>query len=182
MKSVGIAIGIGMLVGFLMNFMWIMVAIGDLPIQKIDQALRQSLPATVPMTKMMSSGVFVVAATIFSMIAIATSYIANGTGLMGFVKDLVNNTFKKKSRVLIFVITFLPPLLIALIDPDIFLKAIDVVGGIGIVILFGILPAIITLKKPGSIKFKVFSVVCMLVFVLTLVFVIIKLTGIMKVN
>jgi tyrosine-specific transport protein len=46
----------------------------------------------------------------------------------------------------VLALTFAPPLLIALVYPDIFLVALDVVGGVGIVVLFGILPTLIVLR------------------------------------
>jgi len=39
---------------------------------------------------------------------------------------------------------------IALVYPDIFLKAIDIAGGFGIVMLFGILPSIIAIRKAST--------------------------------
>ena len=47
-----------------------------------------------------------------------------------------------KSRAAVVAGTFLPPLLVAVVYPNIFLKALDVVGGVGIVVLFGLLPAL----------------------------------------
>jgi tyrosine-specific transport protein len=43
-------------------------------------------------------------------------------------------------------LAFLPPLGIAFIEPAIFLKAVNLVGGVGIDIIFGILPAVLVLK------------------------------------
>ena len=68
---------------------------------------------------------------------------ANGLGLLSFIRDLTLNTFRLNSRPLVIALTFVPPLLIGLIYPDIFLKALDIVGGVGIVVLFGILPTLI---------------------------------------
>jgi len=74
-------------------------------------------------------------------------------GLLGFMHDLTDNHFKVSSRLLTVLLSFGPPLAISLVYPDIFLKALDVVGGVGIVVLFGILPCIIGIKKAsGSMK------------------------------
>lgn len=61
-------------------------------------------------------------------------------------------------------LTFIPPLAVACIYPDIFLKAIDLVGGVGIVVLFGILPAIICLKKAKTRRIRILAGLMMVLF------------------
>lgn len=68
-------------------------------------------------------------------------------GLIGFMDDLTNQHLGKVNPILSRVLAFVPPLLIALAYPDVFLKAIDFAGGFGIVTLFGILPCIIAMRK-----------------------------------
>jgi len=53
-------------------------------------------------------------------------------------------------KLLVVIITFLPPVIISVFFPNIFLKAIGIVGGIGIAILFGILPSIVFFIKTKS--------------------------------
>ncbi|MFA5180822.1 MAG: aromatic amino acid transport family protein [Syntrophales bacterium] len=59
---------------------------------------------------------------------------------------------------------FLPPLAISILYPDLFLKAIDIAGGFGIVTLFGILPSIIALKKARNGRERVLGVMMLLLF------------------
>jgi tyrosine-specific transport protein len=76
-----------------------------------------------------------------------------------------------KNRALTIGIVFAPPLAIALAYPDIFLNALDFVGGIGVVILFGIFPCIIALKRKGPLfKRLVFAVPVLILFVSILFF------------
>jgi len=138
----------GMLLAFIMNGLWVLVGIGVVPLSgenSILDAWETNTPATVPMGAIIQSGAFTLFASFFSLVAICTSFLANGLGLQGFLRDLLANTFKLDSRPLVIALTFAPPLLIGLIYPDIFLKALDVVGGVGIVVLFGILPCLIVL-------------------------------------
>lgn len=60
--------------------------------------------------------------------------------------------------ILVIMLSFLPPLLIGLIYPDIFLKVLDIVGGVGIVVLFGILPGLIAFRKARSTFYRVSSI------------------------
>jgi tyrosine-specific transport protein len=60
-------------------------------------------------------------------------------------------------------LTFIPPLAIAFSFPHIFLTAIGIVGGIGIITLFGVLPSIIDYqhgaKKTAILFLLLFTIV-----------------------
>lgn len=141
----------GMVLGFLMNAAWIMAGLGVLPLDNspdgIVAAFHENLPATVPMARMLGSRWFTSLGMVFALLAIVTSYLANGLGLLGFVRDMLENHCRVRSRPANIAVTFGPPLVIAMIYPNIFLKALNIVGGVGIVVLFGILPAVIFIKK-----------------------------------
>ncbi len=142
------AVFLGMTLAFAMNTLWILVGIGVIPLTGENSLLSSweaSIPATVPMAVHLNSHLFTLCAAAFALVAICTSFLANGLGLQNFIRDLLGNTFGIQSRLLVITLTFVPPLLIALVYPDIFLKALDIVGGVGIVILFGILPTLIVL-------------------------------------
>ncbi|MFC1461323.1 aromatic amino acid transport family protein [Verrucomicrobiota bacterium] len=149
---------IGMLLGFAMNALWIQASVGALPLKGGDvslfSAFEKSLPATVPLSEVIGSHIFTIAALLFSLLAITTSYLALGVGFMGFIQDLMVNHVKKSHRALNIAICFAPPLLISLVYPGIFLKAMNIVGGVGIVVLFGILPSIIYLMRVRSFPDK----------------------------
>ncbi|MCG6892142.1 MAG: hypothetical protein LJE65_00915 [Desulfobacteraceae bacterium] len=138
---------LGMAIGFSMNLIWVGVGIGVLPLtlgsNSILQGFQQGLPATVPLGRILANPWFSSVAMAFSLTAICTSYAANGIGLMDFNRDLLGGGGRAK----IFVATFLPPLAIALLFPAVFLKAIGIVGGVGIALLFGVLPAVIFFLK-----------------------------------
>ncbi len=148
----------GMITAAIMNIAWTFCGIGCLERggdNGLVTAYINNLPATVPMSNVLNSNLFTLLAVIFSMVAITTSFLANGLGLMNFVKDILHNVFKIDKLYLIRLVTFVPPVVIALIYPDIFIKALNVAGGIGIVTLFGVLPCLISvLKKENSLKFK----------------------------
>jgi len=136
----------GMLLAFVMNGLWVFIGIGVIPLtgeNSILDAFHTNMPATLPMSVQIKSGLFTLCASIFALVAICTSFLANALGLQSFIRDLLANSFRIKNRQLVIALTFVPPLLTALIYPDIFLKALDIVGGVGIVVLFGILPTLI---------------------------------------
>jgi tyrosine-specific transport protein len=188
MRKIFMAILAGMVIGYIMNAVWIQVGIGAVPLEggknSIVYAYEHNLPVTVPMSKIIHSATFKTCAMLFALMAIITSYITNGIGLMGFNRDLVGNIFKVKSgKLAVILLTFIPPLIIAFFFPNIFLKAIDLVGGIGIVVLFGILPSIIMLlKKNVSQGFKILSFVMLLLFTAVFLWQIAEETGLVDIQ
>ncbi|MCK5844311.1 MAG: hypothetical protein KAG97_06360 [Victivallales bacterium] len=173
LKSISKAMIIGMTLGFLMNLLWVAVGIGVLPLtfgqHSIVHALEHGLPATVPISKILNTPLFSVLATTFAIVAICTSYIANGMGLMDFNKDLFSSDkTSSPKKALVATATFIPPLVIALFFPNVFLCAIGIVGGVGIAILFGILPAIVHFIKHKSLKKRITATLIIILFLAAL--------------
>ncbi|XP_042002042.1 tyrosine-specific transport protein isoform X1 [Salvia splendens] len=77
---------------------------------------------------------------VFSVLAIATSYIGFVLGLSNFLADLLKLE-NGENRALPYVLTLVPPLILSLLDPEIFFKALDFAGTYGVLVLFGVLPA-----------------------------------------
>lgn len=77
---------------------------------------------------------------VFSLLAIATSYIGFVLGLADFLADLLKLP-SGQNRPLPYLLTLVPPLILSLLDPEIFFKSLDFAGTYGVLVLFGILPA-----------------------------------------
>lgn len=160
------SVALGMLLAFMMNMIWVAVGIGVLPLtgeNSILEAYQSNIPATIPMGVQLNSAIFTLFASLFAIVAICTSFLANGVGLMNFIKDLLEGSKLPSTRPAVLTLTFIPPVFTAFFYPDIFLKALNVVGGIGIITLFGILPSAITLlNKSVSKMMRVIAVVVLL--------------------
>jgi len=185
-KTIRITLLVGILIGFVMYAVWIYVTVGALPLEgeqySLTYAFQHDYPATIPLSQKINSPLFTYGSLIFALFAITTSYIACGLGLMAFVRDLAVNHFHIKNKYFIIVSSFIPPLVISLIYPDIFLKALDIVGGIGIVVLFGILPCIIALMKAKRLISRIFCILILLFFVGLFGLEIMKESGILKIK
>lgn len=165
------AIALGMVIGFVMNALWVHVGIGALPLTgdgSLTAAFEQNTPATVPMSQVIASPVFLFCSLLFSLLAIVTSYAANGMGMVGFAGDLLGNVLHLKSRLAVVLFAFLPPYLVAMVYPDVFLAAMNVVGGVGIVTLFGVLPGVILLRRAASAGTRVVALAMVVLFALFL--------------
>lgn len=178
------AILFGMVVGFIMNAVWIQVSIGVLPMGASENGLfwafQKNLPATVPMSHVVTSRLFVLCGTGFSMVALTTAYMTNGLGLRCFMRDLLVNHFHLNVKGLDLALAFIPPLIVALVYPNIFLKAINLVGGVGIVVLFGILPAIIYLKKAGTARGRALAWIMLALFAACLAIEVLQESGLLR--
>lgn len=149
-KAVRKVISIGVGIGLIMNLIWTSVVLGSLlpsaGINSILYTFEHGLPATIPMAHLLHSGIFTTAGLIFAFLAVTASYVANGTGLFGFIKDITFTYFRTENKLLIGCLAFILPLIITVVYPQIFLSAVDIVGGVGETILFAILPGIILLR------------------------------------
>ena len=168
-----IAILITTVIGLIMNAIWIQIGIGVLPLQGnngIIPALNSNLPATVPLGQAIKTPLFIPLSLLFALLAIVTSYLSFGNATLDFIDDIIVNYFKTKNRALTVAIAFLPPLAITIFWPNIFLNALDFVGGVGVVILFGILPCVIMLKNRSLLLKRFLIIPVLFLFVAILLF------------
>jgi tyrosine-specific transport protein len=76
----------------------------------------------------------------FAFFSIVTSFLAQGLTLTHFLADGLKKAPTKKNLKWICVLSLAPPLFFALLNPQIFFKALSLAGGIFAMILFGLLP------------------------------------------
>ena len=186
MSYVWKSILIGMIIALVMNIIWIAVGIGILPLfgEKVSllTAFTSNTPATIPIAAIVKTPAFIIFSLVFSLIAIITSYIGNGLGLISFNTDLIYNIIRIKNKVLILILTFVPPLLITLFYPDIFIKMLNITGGICTASLFGIFPSIIAIIKYKSKIIKAIGICTICIFSFSLLYIIGDIFGLVKIS
>ncbi|XP_043721446.1 tyrosine-specific transport protein-like isoform X2 [Telopea speciosissima] len=136
LSKVRTAIVLGTAVPLVLFLVWDAVTLGTIPTletgsDKILDPLEQLRS---------SSGVVGPIIEVFSFLAIATSYIGFTLGLSDFLADLLKLP-SGQSKPLLYLLTLLPPLILSLLYPEIFFKALDFAGTYGVLVLFGIFPA-----------------------------------------
>ena len=157
-RAIDKAIWIGSSIAFVMTLAWTVAVLLTLPVEShsgadLISSLKAGQPATIPLDKLIRSPLFVNVSIVFSVVAMSTSYLGVGASLLGFVRDVVGT--RVPSRTGIWLLAFMPPLLVGEFYPDVFLRALNVVGGLGTATLFGILPgghAVVSQGEPGSRK------------------------------
>ena len=80
--------------------------------------------------------------TSFSTFALTTSFLGVTLGLMDFLSDGLQLPKVGWKKILLCMIVYIPPVIIAIINPNIFLRALGYAGGIGCALLLGLLPII----------------------------------------
>ncbi|NOZ22945.1 MAG: tryptophan/tyrosine permease [Planctomycetes bacterium] len=150
-RSVWTALWLGTGFALVMNLAWVLAAIGAIPLagpgaSNLVAAFEKNLPATVPLSLILHSKLMTTTGMVFAFAAILTSYLGVGIALIGFIQDIGSSVVGKVGRRAAAILTFGPPLVIALVYPNIFLKVLNLVGGFGILLVFGILPCLVFLK------------------------------------
>jgi tyrosine-specific transport protein len=146
------ALGLGTLATLVLSLFLTAAVVGALPLQSGDgaslwSAFQADQPATVPLAQSLKAPGIMTAGSIFSICAILTSYLAVGTALMGFWRDLWPGA-KRWSRA---ALTFIPPIIVVYLYPNLFLEALDLAGGLGVGLVFGVAPALVLLRwRPAS--------------------------------
>ncbi len=157
-KPIFLALLIGTLIPLAMNAIWILDVSGALPVKgagsyNLLHAFHHGQPAIVPLAGMLHSKTVTLAGMFFSILALITSYVAVNVALAGFLADLLRDTPLGKNQNATKLLAAIPPLAVAIIYPELFLTALDVVGGLAIVLLFGILPGFVLLKKYRHVSY-----------------------------
>lgn len=146
-KKLRLTILIGSLIPLIIYILWEVAILGVVPVEGKDgllSALASGQPATglaisldYSLQNNLASSLF----KIFTLCAIATSFIGVSFSLFDFLIDSLQIKRDQKGRLFTLVITFLPPLIFAFFYPDGFILALSY-AGIFVAILLGILPVL----------------------------------------
>lgn len=150
-KKIRASILLGTSLAFVVYLVWEFLILGIIPLEGVGglrQALEQNQDAIQPLKNFTKIQNIYVIGQFFSFFAITTSFIGVSLGLFDFISDgfkIPKKGFLKK--ILIALITFLPPLAITMINPNLFLVALSYAGGIGGALLLILLPAMMVFSK-----------------------------------
>ncbi len=184
-RQVHLSLTIGLGVALAMTLTWFFVVVGTLPLDTGPHSLMvaagQGVPATVPLAQFIDSGLVTICGLVFSLFAVLTSYLGVGAALSSFLRDIIPFLRPPDRGALLFLAVFAPPLIIALAYPSIFLKMVDLVGGVGTIVLFGLLPVLGFIRhRSGDSKILIWVMYLLfLIFIAVFVIELGKLAGIL---
>lgn len=149
LKKVRKAILLGGLFTLTIYLLWQIVVLGIVPFEGpsgILDSYREGDEASQSLIGFLGSNWVSYFATFLGFFAILTSFLAQALSLSHFLADGLKISYKKHEELWLVVLTLLPPLFLAVLFPNIFLKALNFAGGICAVILFGIMPVLMVWK------------------------------------
>jgi tyrosine-specific transport protein len=150
LKDIRSAIALGSFLPVLIYLLWMGAVIGALPldgaINSLAGAFELDQPATIPLAASYPGSPIRITAHCFSLAALIPSYILLSSSLNRFLRDLLPNSLPRRNLwALMLALPFC--LLIVLIYPKLFLSALDLVGGVSIVLMFCLMPAVIAYRE-----------------------------------
>ena len=151
-KVLRLSIWIGTLIPLVFYVMWQWLVIGSIPQDVLQETLVAGLPVTSALQKITGNVTLKAIGAFFALFAIATSTIGVAFSLVDFLGDGLKVARKGLARWGLCFLTFAPPLILTIVDPTIFDKALSVAGGFGEAFLNGFLP--VMLVWLGRYKYK----------------------------
>jgi tyrosine-specific transport protein len=136
---------IGSVIPLLVYIVWEFLTLGIIPIdgpEGIRQGYIDGSNGAHLLTAILGNKAISMVARFFSFFAIVTSFLGVSLSLFDFLADGLNIQKTRGGRSLLYLMTFIPPLIITLIDPRAFLSALEYAGAFGVVTLLGLLPAL----------------------------------------
>lgn len=144
LKRVRLTILYGSLLTLLIYLVWEIIVIGIVPIEGefgIFNSYRNGREGAQALVGVLGSSAIGFFAQGFAFFAILTSFLAQALSLVHFLADGFHLKHEKQENIWVCLAALFPPLFFALIQPQLFLKALSFGGGIA-AILFGIVPVL----------------------------------------
>lgn len=136
---------IGSLIPLIVYIIWELLTLGVIPLEGpsgIIQGYAKGEDGAKLLSCVLKNPLITILATIFSFFAIITSLLGVSISLLDFLADGLKIKKSSWGKIILFILTFLPPFFFVVTDPRAFLSALDYAGGFGVVILLGLLPAL----------------------------------------
>ncbi len=146
-KMVKKALILGTSIPFICYVIWELLVLGIVPVEGptgLLSAKLQGQTAVFPLRNRVDFPYIYAIGQCFSFFALTTSFLGVTLGLMDFLADGFRLVGIQTKKHVLFCIVFLPPTLIAVFNPNIFLKALNFAGGIGCALLLGLLPIVMS--------------------------------------
>ncbi|MCX6990425.1 MAG: GerAB/ArcD/ProY family transporter [Chlamydiae bacterium] len=139
-KKVRLSIILGTTIPLAVYLIWEMLILGIIPLNDLQQASVLGQTAVWPLQKIIGSAYLSNIGRAFAFFTLTTSYIALSLAYLDFLADGLKIKKKGIRKIFLCLLVFLPPTVISLSNPDIFLKALGYAGGYSCAILFGLFP------------------------------------------
>jgi tyrosine-specific transport protein len=137
---------VGSVAPLVIYILWNFLALGIIPLDELTKGYAEGLDGATLLSQLLGRSDLALVASFFSLFAIVTSFLGVSLSLRDFLADGLNISKTHQGRALLYVLTFAPPLALALTDPRAFLHALEYAGAFGVVTLLAILPIMMVWK------------------------------------
>lgn len=144
---------IGSTIPLIIYLLWEIMILGVIPLASLQQGHVEGIDGAQLLSVHLENSAIGIIANCFSFFAIMTSFLGVSLSLSDFLADGLKIKKSKLGRVMLYSLTFLPPVAFALTDPRAFFTALEYAGAFGVIILLGFLPALMVWKMRYSHRF-----------------------------
>jgi tyrosine-specific transport protein len=144
-KQLKLVLIIGSLIPLCVYMSWELLTLGIIPLQGANglaEGFQEGIDGASLLGAYLGKSELSLLAKLFSLFAIVTSFLGVSLSLRDFLADGLRIQKTAKGRFILYSLTFVPPLVITLIDPRAFLNALEYAGAFGVVTLLGLLPVL----------------------------------------
>lgn len=146
------AIGIGSAIPLFIYLAWEWLILGIVPLKDFASALDHGEIATEALKDAVGTSWVLEIAQAFAFFSIVTSFLSVALSFVDFLSDGLRIEKTPRGKALLALLVLIPPFLCSLLYPEIFLTALNIAGGYGAVILFGLLPALMVWRGRYVLK------------------------------
>lgn len=139
-RALRLSIFLGTLLPFIIYSLWQWMIIGSLPLEIVQEAASTGVPITYALQESTGHPWVSFLGGFFGIFAIVTSLLGVALSMVDFLGDGMHMRRTGVHRLFLTVLVFIPPALLAMANPGIFLVAIGIAGGYGEALLNGLFP------------------------------------------
>jgi len=141
-KKVRLSIILGSSIPLVVYLIWELLILGIIPVDALIEAKARGDTAVMPLKELLQNPWVFKIGSWFAFLVLTTSYIALSLAFLDFVADGLKIKKEGFKKVALCMGIFIPPMVIAMLYPDIFIVALEYAGGISCALLFGLLPPV----------------------------------------
>ncbi|MFA5250642.1 MAG: aromatic amino acid transport family protein [Parachlamydiales bacterium] len=142
-KVLHLSIFLGTLFALLVYLLWQWVVLGNIDQKIILNTAQAGLPVTKALESATGNPHILLFGRFFGFFALATSLLGVAFSMIDFLGDTFHLSRQGRSRFGLAFLTILPPFLITILKPELFLVSLGLAGGFGEALLNGILPVVL---------------------------------------
>ncbi|NGX38893.1 MAG: Tryptophan-specific transport protein [Chlamydiae bacterium] len=134
---------IGSSLPFFIYLIWEYLILGIVPLEGANgllAALENGQTAIDPLRQFSQSRTIYAIGQAFAFFALSSSFLGVTLGLFDFLADGLKMKKRGTDKGILFSIVYIPPMVVAMLNPNIFISALSYAGGFGAILLLGLFP------------------------------------------